>query len=92
MTLRILVLEGDGIGPEITAATLEVLRAADAKFGLGFEFEHAVVGWAAHKADGNTFPDSVEAKAKSADGVLLGPVSHNDYPPRVEGGLNPSGE
>jgi 3-isopropylmalate dehydrogenase len=90
--LRILVLEGDGIGPEITAASLEVLRAADAKFGLGFEFSKADVGWAAHKADGNTFPDAVEHAAKAADGVLLGPVSHNDYPPRAQGGLNPSGE
>jgi len=90
--LRILVLEGDGIGPEITAATLEVLRAADTKFGLAFEFAHADVGWAAHKATGNTFPDAVEHAAKAADGVLLGPVSHNDYPPRAEGGLNPSGE
>jgi 3-isopropylmalate dehydrogenase len=90
--LRILVLEGDGIGPEITAATLEVLRAADAKFALALSFETAAVGWAAHKASGTTFPDSVEAKAKAADGVLLGPVSHNDYPPRAEGGLNPSGE
>lgn len=92
MTLRILVLEGDGIGPEITTATLDVLRAADTKFGLGFEFSKADVGWAAHKATGTTFPDAVEAVAKAADGVLLGPVSHNDYPPRAEGGLNPSGE
>ena len=78
--LRILVLEGDGIGPEITAATLAVLRATDAKFGLGLAFERAAIGWAAHKATGTTFPDMVEAKAKAADGVLLGPVSHNDYP------------
>ncbi len=92
MTLRILVLEGDGIGPEITAATLDVLRAADAKFSLGFSFEKADVGWVAHKAVGTTFPDAVEVAAKAADGVLLGPVSHNDYPPRAEGGLNPSGE
>ncbi|HEY5309595.1 MAG TPA: isocitrate/isopropylmalate family dehydrogenase, partial [Casimicrobiaceae bacterium] len=90
--LRILVLEGDGIGPEITAATLEVLRAADAKFALGLNYETAAVGWAAHKISGTTFPDAVEQAAKAADGVLLGPVSHNDYPPRAEGGLNPSGE
>jgi 3-isopropylmalate dehydrogenase len=90
--LRLLVLEGDGIGPEITAATLGVLRAADAKHGLALTFETATVGWSAHKAEGTTFPDSVEMKAKAADGVLLGPVSHNDYPPRSEGGLNPSGE
>ena len=92
MTLRILVLEGDGIGPEITAATLEVLRAADKKFGLDFEFSKADIGWVAHKASGTTFPDAVEVAAKAADGVLLGPVSHNDYPPRDQGGLNPSGE
>lgn len=90
--VRLLVLEGDGIGSEITAATLTVLRAADQAFGLGLAFERADVGWAAHRAGGSTFPDAVEAKAKAADGVLLGPVSHNDYPPRAEGGLNPSGE
>ncbi len=90
--IRLLVLEGDGIGPEITAATLAVLRATDAKFTLAMTFESAAVGWAAHRASGKTFPDAVEVAAKVADGVLLGPVSHNDYPPRSEGGLNPSGE
>ncbi len=90
--LQLLVLEGDGIGAEITAATLGVLRAADAKFALGLVFETAAIGWAAHKASGNTFPQSVLEKAKAAPGVLLGPVSHNDYPPAAQGGLNPSGE
>ena len=80
-TIDILVLEGDGIGPEITAATLAVLRAADAKFGLRLAFETAAVGWAAHRADGTTFPHACWTKAKAADGVLLGPVSHNEYPP-----------
>jgi len=90
--LRLLVLEGDGIGPEITAATLAVLRAADAKFALGLSFESAAIGWAAHRASGTTFPDAVLAKAKAAPGVLLGPISHNEYPPIAEGGRNPSGE
>ena len=90
--IDILVLEGDGIGPEIMAATLAVLRAADAKFGLRLAYEAAAVGWTAHRAEGTTFPSSVLEKAKAADGVLLGPVSHNDYPPVAEGGLNPSGE
>ncbi len=90
--LRLLVLEGDGIGPEITAATLAVLRAADAKFGLRLACETAAVGWSARRAEGTTFPPSVLDKAKAADGVLLGPVSHNEYPPVEQGGLNPSGE
>jgi isocitrate/isopropylmalate dehydrogenase len=91
-SLNLLVLGGDGIGPEITAATLGVLRAADAKFALGLQFTSAAIGWAAHKSAGSTFPDSVEAQARAAAGVLLGPISHNDYPPRDQGGLNPSGE
>ncbi len=90
--IDILVLEGDGIGPEITAATLAVLRAANAKFNLGLAFETAEIGWAAHKRVGTTFPDAVLDKAKAAHGVLLGPVSHNEYPPVAQGGLNPSGE
>ena len=91
-SVNLLVLEGDGIGPEIMAATLAVLRAADAKYGLGLAFEAGSVGWAAHRAAGTTFPAAVLEKAKAAHGVLLGPVSHNEYPPVAEGGLNPSGE
>jgi 3-isopropylmalate dehydrogenase len=89
---HILVLEGDGIGPEIVAATLAVLRTADAKFALGLIFDTAAIGWSAHRKEGTTFPLSAFEKAKAADGVLLGPVSHNEYPPAAEGGLNPSGE
>ena len=90
--ISIVVMEGDGIGPEITAATLAVLRAAERAFGLQFAFKSAAIGWAAHKKEGTTFPAPVVDEAKAADGVLLGPVSHNEYPPAGEGGLNPSGE
>ncbi|MEP7031062.1 MAG: isocitrate/isopropylmalate dehydrogenase family protein [Pseudolabrys sp.] len=89
--VQLLVLEGDGIGPEITAATLAVLNAANAKFALDLKFEHAAVGWAAHKAEGTTLPQAVIDNAKAADGVVLGPVSHNEYPTVAQGGLNPSG-
>ena len=67
MAIRILVLEGDGIGPEITAATLAVLRAADAKFGLGLAFDTATIGWSSHKAAGTTFPDAIEPIAAPSD-------------------------
>ncbi len=76
--INILVLEGDGIGPEITAATLTVLVAVDRTFGLRLAFDRAPIGWAAHRKEGTTFPLSVMEKAKAADGVLLGPVSHNE--------------
>jgi 3-isopropylmalate dehydrogenase len=42
--------------------------------------------------EGSTCPPAVVEAARAADGVVLGPVSHNDYPPRAEGGINVSGE
>ena len=89
---KLLVMEGDGIGPEISAATVEVLRAADARFGLGLVFASAAVGFTAFRQHGTTFPPAAFEAAQAADGVILGPVSHNDYPPVAAGGLNPSGE
>ena len=90
--VSLLVMEGDGIGPEICAATLNALRAADRRFELKLGFTTATIGFAALKAQGTTCPDAAIAAAKAADGVILGPVSHNDYPPVAQGGLNPSGE
>ncbi len=85
-------MEGDGIGPEISAATIDVLRAADRRFDLGLAFTSATIGFPALRQHGTTFPIAALDAAKAADGVILGPVSHNDYPPVAEGGLNPSGE
>ena len=92
MSVRIVVMEGDGIGSEITAATLAVLRVVDHAFGLGLSFTPVTIGLAALRAQGTTLPDAAVEAAKAADGVILGPVSHNDYPPVAQGGLNPSGE
>jgi 3-isopropylmalate dehydrogenase len=91
-SIRLLVLEGDGIGPEIVAATLEVLDAANRALSLRLAFERADIGFKALAAQGTTLPDAVVAAAKAVDGVILGPVSHHEYPPLEKGGLNPSGE
>jgi 3-isopropylmalate dehydrogenase len=90
--MKILVLPGDGIGPEITAATLTVLDRASTLFDLGFEWQRDEIGLTALKKEGTTLPPRVIDAARSAAGVILGPVSHNEYPPRDQGGLNPSGE
>jgi 3-isopropylmalate dehydrogenase len=90
--VKILVLPGDGIGPEITEATLGVLAATDRLLGLGLEFETRDIGLKALAESGTTLPDAVMARIPQVDGVLLGPVSHYDYPARSEGGINPSGE
>src|SRR3982074_3276676 len=85
-------MEGDGIGPEISAATIAVLYEADRMFALGLTFTTASVGFPTLRQNGTTFPLAAFEAAQAADGVILGPVSHNDYPPVAAGGLNPSGE
>ena len=90
--INLVVMEGDGIGPEITGATLAVLHEADRHFGLGLSYSSAVVGFQALRQHGTTFPSASLEAAQAADGLILGPVSHNEYPPVAEGGLNPSGE
>lgn len=89
--MRILCLAGDGIGPEILSATETVLAAASEAYGLGLELSRQEIGLAALDAEGTTISDRVIAAARDADGVVLGPVSHNIYPPVSEGGRNPSG-
>ena len=89
--LHLLFLAGDGIGPEITEATKTVLSAVTSVCERAITSTDADIGFRALEASGSTIPDSVRAAAKEADGVVLGPVSHNAYPPVAEGGLNPSG-
>ncbi|MGP4017702.1 isocitrate/isopropylmalate dehydrogenase family protein [Saccharopolyspora sp. 5N708] len=90
--MRLLVLPGDGIGPEILAPTRKVLDAADAAYDLGLELETADIGFASLAREGTTLPPTVLDRIPEVDGVVLGPVSHYEYPPRHEGGLNPSAE
>ena len=90
--MKVLVLPGDGIGPEITAATTKVLQVLDAQVGLGLSLEELDIGLAALKSQGTTLPSTVLERIPQVDGVILGPVSHYDYPSRQEGGINPSGE
>ena len=90
--MKILVLPGDGIGPEITQATLTVLDRASAKFKLGLEWDQRDMGMVTLTQQGSTLPDSVMEAARKAPGIILGPVDHLQYPSREQGGINPSGE
>jgi len=90
--VRILVLPGDGIGPEITDATLAVLDRANARFKLGLEWQLQDIGLTTLRTQGSTLPADVMEAARNAPGIILGPVSHLDYPERDQGGINPSGE
>jgi 3-isopropylmalate dehydrogenase len=86
--MRLLILPGDGIGPEITAATCGVLRAADARFGLGLEMAEDIVGHQSLERHGTTLQDSVFEAARKADGLVLGPLSTFDF--KQAGAINPS--
>ncbi|WP_332672369.1 3-isopropylmalate dehydrogenase [Aromatoleum sp.] len=68
--MKICVLPGDGIGPEIMAEAVRVLRALDLKF----EMEEALLGGAAVDATGDPYPEATRKLAREADAVLLGAV------------------
>lgn len=89
--MHILVMEGDGIGPEIAAAAKRVLACVSDAFRLDLSFSSAPIGFAALAKFGTTFPAATLDAARAADGTILGPVSHNEYPPTEAGGVNPSG-
>ncbi|MEE9266410.1 MAG: isocitrate/isopropylmalate dehydrogenase family protein [Gammaproteobacteria bacterium] len=88
--MNIVILPGDGIGPEIAAATRQVLAVLDAKLALGLRLEEHAMGLATLDSHASTLPSDVLARTRAADGVILAPVSTYDYPPPEQGGINPS--
>ena len=88
---QFLCLPGDGIGPEIMASTIDVLDAASPLLKAPVTILQSDIGFVSLANHGVTITDDVIAMAREVDGLLLGPVSHNEYPPVEEGGLNPSG-
>ncbi|MEW6610221.1 MAG: 3-isopropylmalate dehydrogenase [Patescibacteria group bacterium] len=74
MKKKILILEGDGIGPEVTRETMKVLRTVAASFGHEFQFSEALIGAAAIEAKGNPLPPETVTAAKQSDAILLGAV------------------
>ncbi|MDQ3031673.1 MAG: 3-isopropylmalate dehydrogenase [Myxococcota bacterium] len=74
MTARIVALPGDGIGPEVTEAALEVLGAAAKRAGRSFEVRTELLGGAAIDATGEAMPERTRQACLEADAVLLGAV------------------
>lgn len=89
--LNLAVFEGDGIGPEVTRAATDVLAPLLDAVGVEYKIDRSPIGFSSLEASGTTFPPSALELARRADGVILGPVSHLDYPPVAGGGVNPSG-
>lgn len=74
MSKSVLLLPGDGIGPEIVAEAEKVLHKVNDKFNLGLAFETALVGGAAIDETGVPLPEVTLSKAREADAILLGAV------------------
>ena len=81
MKWRIAVLGGDGVGPEVTEASLVVLRATAERFGHELTADLQDVGYTAYERRGHPLPDETLEACRSADAVLLGAVGD----PRSEG-------
>lgn len=88
MSQKILVLKGDGIGPEIVNEALKVIKAIQAKFDLDLVLEEALIGGSAYDVAGSPLPDETMAKAKEADAILLGAVGGPKWS-GVDGSLRP---
>ena len=61
MSARIVVLGGDGIGPEVAVEAVRILKAAGKKFGLDLAFEDALIGGAAYDQSGSPLPEATLA-------------------------------
>jgi 3-isopropylmalate dehydrogenase len=86
--MKLLILPGDGIGPEIVDAALQVLRTADAKYHLGFAYDFEDIGFASLEKHGTTLREDLLQGARGYDGIILGTQSHADYPKPEKGGRN----
>lgn len=73
MSKDILILAGDGIGPEVTAQAVRVLEWLNAK-GADFEVSEALLGGCSYDETGTPFPEETKEAARNADAVLLGAV------------------
>ncbi|MFL4470377.1 isocitrate/isopropylmalate dehydrogenase family protein [Tateyamaria armeniaca] len=85
-TFEIAIFEGDGIGPEIMAPTLDLLRGLAVEGGYDFSFKDAPAGAAHYQQTGDSFPAASMATARGADAILLSAMGLPDvrYPDGTE--------
>jgi 3-isopropylmalate dehydrogenase len=92
MSVRIAVLPGDGIGPEIVREALKVLGVLNSAYGLDAEWEEAAIGGDGYDKAGDPYPEVTRKLAHASDAVLLGAVGGAKWeklakPLRPEAGL-----
>ncbi|MGQ9424719.1 3-isopropylmalate dehydrogenase [Gilvimarinus sp. F26214L] len=88
MSKQILLLPGDGIGPEIVAEARKVLEKANALMGLDLQFSEALLGGSATDAAGQPLPEETLEQARRSDAILMGSVGGPQWD-NIERSLRP---
>lgn len=88
--MKVVVLPGDGIGPETMAVTVAVLQTVAKQFDLPLDLQHDIAGHASLKQHGATVTQVLLEKVKQADGLMLGPMATYDFKDEAKGEINPS--
>jgi 3-isopropylmalate dehydrogenase len=89
-SFHVVLLPGDGIGPEVVDAARTVMDVASKRFGIELSYEERKIGGAAIREEGEPVSKETLEKARTSDAVLLGAVGHPDFdrgPLRPEAGL-----
>ncbi len=78
--LKIGILPGDDIGPEVVPECVKAMKAAAARTGLEVEWSEHPIGRKGHELHGHTFPQVTIEALQRLDGWMLGPIGHTAYP------------
>jgi len=89
MSRNVLIMEGDGIGPEIIAEARKVLEAVDKQDNLGLNFVEGMLGGRAYDKYGHPYPEETREIARAADAILFGAVGGPQWDGKTERHLRP---
>jgi len=81
--LKIGVIPGDGVGPEVIRESLAVLEKVAGQDGIDYQLEHFDIGGERFLSTGEVLPQAVQDRLRAQDAILLGAVGHPDVPPGV---------
>jgi 3-isopropylmalate dehydrogenase len=88
--MKIVMIPGDGIGPETMTVCSDVLTTISEKLDLHLELIHEIAGHDSLKKYGSTVTEQLLATVKAADGLILGPMATYDFKDETKGEINPS--
>ena len=88
--MKIIVIPGDGIGPETMSVATDALEIVSKKFNLGLDLQHDIAGHDSLTKYGTTIHEGLLDSVIGADGLILGPMATYDFKDESKGEINPS--